>query len=78
MPAEDLYRQVLAMKRRLGQPPEDLAKVKSNLAGLLTFRGEYAEAEAIFRSLLETRRQAYATTIPTSPPVCASWATCST
>ena len=47
------------MKQRLGQPPEDLTKVESNLATLLAFRGEYQEAEALYRRVLEIRRRAY-------------------
>ncbi|MCP4660088.1 MAG: tetratricopeptide repeat protein, partial [bacterium] len=57
--AEALYRSALAMKRRLGRPPEELEKVESNLATLLAFRGELAEAEALYRNGLERRRQEY-------------------
>ena len=57
--AEELYRQSLAMKRRLGRPPLEIEKVESNLAGLLAFRGEYEEAEAIYRAVLEGRRADY-------------------
>ncbi len=57
--AERLYRLSLAMKRRLGQAPKDVATVESNLATLLTFRGELAEAETLYRQALETRRRAY-------------------
>ncbi|MEM7586405.1 MAG: tetratricopeptide repeat protein [Acidobacteriota bacterium] len=57
--AELLYRSALAMKQRLGLPPVDLTKVESNLASLLTFRGEFDEAEARYRKVLEVRREAY-------------------
>ncbi len=57
--AERLYRLALEMKRRLGQSPEDLARVESNLAALLTFRGAYDEAEALYLRVLDTRRRAF-------------------
>ncbi len=57
--AERLYRLALDMKRRLGQPPEELARVESNLASLVFFRGDYAEAEALYRQVLETRLRIY-------------------
>ncbi len=57
--AESLYRSALAMKRRLGLPLEDLEKVEANLATLLAFRGDFDGAEALYRNVLERRRQAY-------------------
>ena len=57
--AERLYRLALAMKRRLGQPPEDLTKVESNLASLLAFRGEFEEAEKLYLQVLATRQRVY-------------------
>ena len=43
------------MKRRLEQSPEDLTRVESNLASLLTFRGELDEAEERYRHILSVR-----------------------
>ncbi len=55
--AEDLYRQSIAMRERLGLGAE-LRKPRSNLAAILMLRGELDEAEAIYRwSLGERRRE---------------------
>ncbi len=54
--AEPLFREALAMKRRLGYSSYDLTTVESNLASLLSFRGELAEAETRYRKVLAVRR----------------------
>lgn len=56
--AEEGYRMALAMKARLKQPQEDLARVQTNLASLLLFRGDYDEAEDLLLDLLERLRSA--------------------
>ncbi len=57
--AEAGYRRALAMKRRLGQPEHETARVRSNLASLWVFRGAYQEAEPILQELLQAlQRQA--------------------
>lgn len=50
--AETGYGEALAMKRRLGRPPEELGKVRGNLASLLVFRGAYDEAEPLLHDML--------------------------
>ena len=50
--AETGYRAALAMKTRLGQAPEETAKVRANLASLLVFRGAYDEAEPLLLGML--------------------------
>ncbi len=57
--AEKLYRLALGMRRRLGQDPEEQAKVQSNLAAILMHRGEYSEAERLYRQTLRIRLRAY-------------------
>jgi serine/threonine-protein kinase len=55
--AEQLYRESIAMRRRLGQTG-DLIKPMNNLAAILLARGELTEAEEIYRESLERRRAA--------------------
>ena len=57
--AEALYREALAMRRRLGQEGADLTKAMSNLATILTNRGAFEEGEELYRRSLEIRRGAY-------------------
>ncbi len=57
--AEPLYREAIAMRRRLRL--EDVRHVKSvnNLASILMNRGEYAEAEELYRRGLAIRLELY-------------------
>ncbi len=57
--AEILYHDALRMKRRLGQEGVDLVKPMSTLATILMNRGEYAEAEEIYRRALEILETTY-------------------
>ncbi len=53
--AEELYRQSIAMRERLGLD-EELRKPRTNLAAILMLRGELDEAETIYRWSLAERR----------------------
>ncbi|MEM7355821.1 MAG: serine/threonine-protein kinase [Acidobacteriota bacterium] len=53
--AEDLWRQSLAMRERLGVDA-DLTKPRNNLASVLVLRGKLQEAAAIYRQGLVERR----------------------
>src|SRR5262249_13124064 len=59
--AEALYREALAMCRRL-YPKQDhphLARSLNNLAIVLQFQGQYADAEALYREALAMCRRLY-------------------
>lgn len=53
--AEELLRECIAMRRRLGDE-ENLIKPMNNLASILSKRGEFAAAERIYREGLDLRR----------------------
>ena len=55
--AEELVRQSIAMRRRLGLP-NDLLKPMGTLAAILLDRGELQEAQEIYREVLGQRRAA--------------------
>ncbi len=57
--AEELYREVLAMRERLGQEEVELVKAISNLGTILMHRGEYQSAENYYRRALKIRLAAY-------------------
>jgi tetratricopeptide (TPR) repeat protein len=53
--AETLYRQVLALRRKLlGDEHPDVAQTLDSLAGTLQDRGSLGEAESIYRAALST------------------------
>jgi tetratricopeptide (TPR) repeat protein len=55
--AEPLYREALAMRRKLlGDEHPDVARSLDNLATLLREKGDYAAAEPLYREALEIRR----------------------
>ncbi len=56
--AEELYRESLEMRRRLGQDDADRVKAMSNLASILATRGDFDRAEELYRRVLAIRRQA--------------------
>lgn len=55
--AEEKFREVLAMKRRLGQPESELGTNVTNLASTLMQLGRYDEAEGFYRQTLEIRER---------------------
>ena len=57
--AEKLFRQVLEMRKRLGQPIAELNRNKSNLAAVLVLLNRLEEAETLYREVLVTRRDLY-------------------
>ena len=61
--AEQLYRQALALRRKLfGESHPSLAITMNNLATLLRAKGNYEEAEALFRQSLALRRKLFGET----------------
>jgi serine/threonine-protein kinase len=57
--AERLIAESLAIRRRLGVEPKDLAPAINNLATIRLQRGLYADAEVSYREVLEIRTQAF-------------------
>jgi len=57
--AERHSREALAMRLRLGQPPAELLRIKSNLAAVLMRQGRLEEAEELYLSVLATRIELY-------------------
>ncbi len=55
--AEELYREALAMKRRLGYESVGLAKATCNLASMLRLRGSYEKAEEHALECLRLRQE---------------------
>jgi len=53
--AEATFREVVEMRRSLGQDPAALVITLNNLAAILSFRGRFEEAEALYREGLDLR-----------------------